>query len=419
MDRLMELTQKRTELLQEARARMDEGKMEEAEALAGQVKDAETEMYILAAERRAAADSAKETQGTRPLWNSAGEFFQAVAAAANPHVRADERLLQVRNTDTASGNNETTAADGGYLVPPEYAQVMINNAVSESLLASRVRRIQVSSPRLIIPYINETSRANGSRWGGVQAYWKGEYQQYQASKPTFNQMEIQLQKLTGLAFVTDELLEDAPAIASIIQQAFADEFRFKIDDAILNGTGTGMPLGILKTGTGGNAALVTATAGDSYAESVLAMWDRMQARDRNKAVWVINQDLETELMKMYLSTGESSGQLIYMPQNGLSASPYGKLLSRDVLTCEQSPAKNSLGAMALLDLSQYALIERYAGVKSATSVHVRFEYDEMAFKFTWRVGGAPLVKSAVTPFSSSVTRSPYVALSAITSGSES
>ena len=410
MDRIMELAQKRTEMLAEARARMDEGKVEAAEQLTNQLKNVETEMYILEAERRAAVESAKPAKEERPLWSSAGEFFQAVAAAASPNNRADERLLKVRNTDSASGNNETTSADGGYLVPPEYAKVMIDKAMSESVLASRVRRIPVNSNRLIIPYVNETSRANGYRWGGVQAYWTGEYQHYTASKPTFAQNTIDLQKLTGLAYVTEELLEDAPAIDSIIQQAFADEFRFKIDDAILNGTGSAMPLGIYGSG---NNALITVTAGSTYADSVLGMWDRLQLRSRSNAVWLVNHELETELMKMALATGTYSGQLIYMPQNGLSSSPYGKLLGRDVLTCEQMPAKNSAGAMALVDLSEYALIERNSGMKSAASIHVRFDYDEVAFKFTWRVGGAPLAKAAVTQYTGSNTLSPYVRLAAI------
>lgn len=403
MDRIMELVKERAEVMESARAKLKEKKLEEAESLTEQLKNIDTELYILRAEREDALGEGKKKQG-KSLWNSAGEFFQAVYRADLKGEQADERLFK----NTASGNNEATNGEGGYLVPPEYSQELIKVAMQEAVLASRVRKISVSSNLLQLPYIKESSRADGSRWGGVQAFWKSEADQYEKSKPAFGQLDIAVSKLTGLCYVTEELLEDMPAMEGIIREAFVEEFKFKIDDAILNGTGTGMPLGILNSA---NNALIAQAPGDTYADSVIAMWNRMMARNRNNAVWVANQDVETELLKMFMTAG-TSGSLVYMPPSGLSGTPYSTLFGRPVLAAEQAAELKQQGDFMLLDLSQYALVERYAGVKQASSMHVRFDYDETAFKFTWRVGGAPLVKEAVTPYKGATTRSPYVALAA-------
>lgn len=43
-------------------------------------------------------------------------------------------------------------------------------------------------------------------------------------------------------------------------------------------------------------------------------------------------------------------------------------------------------------------------------MHIRFDYDETVFKFSWRVGGRPDWDSTITPYKGTTARSPYVAL---------
>ena len=62
-------------------------------------------------------------------------------------------------------------------------------------------------------------------------------------------------------------------------------------------------------------------------------------------------------------------------------------------------------------MNEYIIIEKAgAGVKSAASVHVRFLYDEMTYKFTYRIDGEPIWDDTITAFNSGVERSPYVVL---------
>jgi HK97 family phage major capsid protein len=72
-----------------------------------------------------------------------------------------------------------------------------------------------------------------------------------------------------------------------------------------------------------------------------------------------------------------------------------------------------LGDLLLASPSQYALITK-GGVQAASSIHVRFVYDETAFRFVYRVDGQPVWASSVTANDGSSTISPFVALAATT-----
>ncbi len=54
-----------------------------------------------------------------------------------------------------------------------------------------------------------------------------------------------LRKLKVLVAATDELLADAPAMSSYITRKCGEAVDWKVNDAIINGTGAGMPLGVM------------------------------------------------------------------------------------------------------------------------------------------------------------------------------
>jgi HK97 family phage major capsid protein len=65
--------------------------------------------------------------------------------------------------------------------------------------------------------LRRKSRADGSRWGGVQGYWAPEAGAVTASKPRFALLTLELHKLTALVNVTDELLKDATGLDGTIK----------------------------------------------------------------------------------------------------------------------------------------------------------------------------------------------------------
>lgn len=386
-----------------------------------QIRAAMLEQGIARAE--GTAPEAKKQRGGNGGFKSFGEFAASVRSACQYGGSRDSRLVR----DSASGANEATGADGGFLVPPEYADGIIDLIETSSVLLPHARRVQIAGNRLIECYLKQDGRADGKRHGGVLAYWRAEADAYTATKARFDERTTQLDKLTALCPVTEELLEDHPAVESYLSDLVGREFAWKMDEAMLLGNGSGStPIGMLTpvSGEKGNRALVTVpkeegqAAGSITVGNILSMYTRMSAQCRQNAVWYINQDLELPLMQLMTTKvsaeaadGEvrfSYGGPLWIPA-GAYGNDNGKLLGRDVMPLEQSPAVGSLGDIALIDPTQYLVVER-TGIVRQASMHMYFDTDQTAFKFTWRVGGRPEWMDAVTGARSTVARSPYVAL---------
>ena len=346
-------------------------------------------------------------------WKSFGEMLQAVRQAARPISDGggviDNRLF-TGVKQSASGSNEAVSSEGGFFVDEQFVSDLLIKVYDTAVVSGKAWNIPIgaNANRLKMNGVDEKSRANGSRYGGVQAYWTGEADTVAASKPKFRKIEIELDKLMAICYATDELLSDSTALEAVITKAFQDEMAFKLDDALINGTGAGLPLGILNS-----PALVTVAkeSGQGAAtimhENIQKIHNRMWSRSRMNSAWFINQEIEPQIENMTVTIG-TAGEL----------SPYAKeymdkgtIKGRPVIPIEQCSALGSVGDIILADMSQYILINK-GGITPATSVHVRFLYDEQAFRFTYRVNGMPAWDSALTPFKGSNTLSPFVTLAA-------
>lgn len=342
-----------------------------------------------------------EEPGDRKF-KSFGDQLTAVIRAADPAGELDPRLK-------ATGLSEGVPSDGGFLVQTDFATELISRVYETGQVASRCKKVKISANAngLKLFGIDETSRATGSRWGGVRAYWIGEAADKTASDPKFRMMTLGLKKLVGLYYATDELLQDASALEDVVKQAFTEEFAFKVDDAIINGTGVGQPLGILNSNCLVSITQETNQAANTLlADNIVKIYARMWARSRPNAVWFINQDIEPELHTMSFASG-TAGIAVYMPANGLSGAPYSTLYGRPVIAIEQCATVGDVGDIIFADMSQYILIDK-GGIQSASSIHVKFVQDETCFRFVYRVDGQPLWASKLTPYKGSNTLSPFV-----------
>jgi HK97 family phage major capsid protein len=430
MKNIAEMKQKRAELIKQARSILETVEKEnrtltdeeeqKLKDLNAEIDKRQTEIEFEERQQRLEAElNIRDSEPTRTepqnsnlsgnegKFRSFGEQMMAVYRAACPNGRVDSRLT----TRAATGLSESVPSDGGFLVQQDFVSELLKRAYNTGVIASKCRKIPLStnSNGLKINAINETSRANGSRWGGIQTYWENEADQLIGSRPKFRVMDLSLKKLTGLCYVTDELLTDAAALESVLMQGFAEEFGFKIDDAIINGNGAGQPLGILNSGALVKVAKETGQAAKTITvENIVKMWSRMWGRSRQNAVWLINQDVEPMLYTLSLKIGDGCVP-VYMPANGLAGKPYSTLFGRPVIPIEQCSSLGTLGDIILADFSQYLLIDK-GGINAASSIHVRFLYDESVFRFIYRVDGQPIWDKALTPYKGSSSLSPFVAL---------
>ena len=311
----------------------------------------------------------------------------------------------------ATGMGEAVGSEGGFLVQKDFSTALLERSGTEAVLATRCTRMPIgpTSNGLKAPYVDETSRVTGSRWGGVTIYRAAEGIAPTSARAKLGRWELDLEKLIGLVYVTEELMQDAVALNAFTSQAFGEEFAYVLDDEILNGTGVGKCLGIMNSPALVSVAKETAQAAATIVpENVTKMYSRCLGRFRSNSVWLINQDVEPQLFLMKLPVG-TGGQPVFMPPNGLSGSPFATLYGRPLIPIEQCATLGTKGDIVLADLSQYVLIEK-GGLQAASSIHVRFINDETAFRFTMRVNGQPKWKTALTPAKGTNTLSPFVSL---------
>lgn len=334
-------------------------------------------------------------------FKTAGEFFRAVKTAALAPHAIDKRLFPLK----ATGANEAIPSQGGFLVTPDIASGIMENMWGVGKVLNFFRPINVSGNGLTINAIDETSRADGSRMGGVQGYWLEEGGTKTSSRPKFRQIELKLKKVAALCYATDELLEDATALESWITNNVPDELRFKVEQAIINGNGVGKPLGIIQSPALVSAVRTDASEVDSL--DVTRMW-ALRYVGVNDYIWMINQNVTPQLYNMAIGNYP-----VFLPPGGMSGNMYGTLMGRPVVETEYNPGLGTLGDILLVSPSQYALISK-GGVQAASSIHVQFVTDETAFRFVYRVDGEPAWAAGVTMYASTDTVSPFVALAATT-----
>jgi HK97 family phage major capsid protein len=336
--------------------------------------------------------------------------LQAVVHAARNPAQTDVRLLHINAA--AQGSSTGSSADAGFLIQSDLAPGIESKMWDQGQILSRVTDTQISGNSFRENVLDESSRANGSRNGGIQGFWLGEASSITASRPKLRQVETPLNKVGAVWYATEETIEDAPALQSEVDRLVPEELTFQVEDKIYNGTGAGVPQGILTSD-----ALVTqaieatqtlANSAQFYPINFSKMLSRLPARSVLSSAFLVNSEVMPSVMTMTLGAG-SAAIPVWLPPNGLAGAPFGTILGRPVIPIEYAAAHGTPGDIMLADLSDYRVI-RKGGVNRSASIHVQFLTDEQVFKWTYRVGGKPRTKSPVTPYKGSATLSPYVVL---------
>jgi HK97 family phage major capsid protein len=355
-----------------------------------------------------------DREAERPFTSFGDQLF-AVRAAASPGAAPDKRLLRIHEMRAASGMGEAVPSDGGFLVQTDFMNTIIGRIFDQTtgVIASRVQGIPIGPNANGIKQnaVDETSRANGSRWGGVQTYWAAEADTVAGTKPKFRPLQMDLEKLFAIWYLTEELSQDSVAAGAVAEQAFSEELQFKFEDGVINGTGVGQMLGILQSGALQTVAIeATQTIANSpqfIATNTAKMLSSFLG-SRQRATWLANIEI---LPTLVTATLGGTNIPVYLPGGNIANAPFGTLHGIPVFFVEYASAQGTVGDIILTDLGWYLTITKGAP-RFAMSMHVRFLNDENAFRVTWRVNGQPIPKSPITPHKGTTTRSPFVALAA-------
>ena len=301
-------------------------------------------------------------------------------------------------------------ASGGYLLDQELSQSVWDKARAIDGPLARCRLYPTSKHTFWLPGFNESSRATGSRLGGIRGYWKGQRDNstMTATDAQLDRVAFDLQDLYVYSTISRDLLEDAPMVESMLRQASHLELNYNIVDAMFNGNGDGSPLGVLKSPA--SATVTRNTGGSIKYQDIDAMWSKLWAFCKRNAVWHCTDSVIDDIDAA--ATAFNWPESIYIPA-GVYGNPTPFIKGRPVLVVEQTQKLGTAGDLVVGDWSQYGLcykvpaegvegptMELSAGayiLAEGTSSQDRyFDTDIAAFRWKFRADGKPLWNQLLT-----------------------
>ena len=236
------------------------------------------------------------------------------------------------------------ASEGGYLVPDEFENTLVQALYDNGIVRSHARVITTSGGLHKIPVV----ASHGS------ASWIDEEGDYIESDESFGQVQLDAHKVGTVIKVSEELLQDSAFdLESYISAEFSRRIGDKEEDAFLNGNGTGKPTGILNDTSGGTVGVTAAAAAAITADELVDLYYSLKAPYRKNAIWVLN-DATVKLIRK-LKTGD--GQYLWQP--GIKDGEVNTILGRPYFTSPFMPVA-AAGAKTIIfgDLSYYWIGDR-------------------------------------------------------------
>jgi HK97 family phage major capsid protein len=324
-----------------------------------------------------------------------------------------ESLMNAKASLSTYGN-ENTGADGGFAVPHTTDNNIQSRVMGESSLLARTDMVTVAGNGY-----TET-RDETTPWGstGIQAAWEGEAGTIAQSKPVLNQKTWMCHKLAALVPVTNEALTDSVALESHVNAKAPEMIQFKLDEAILRGTGAGMPLGILNSAGTVSVTKETSQPNDTIkATNLQKMLMRMYPDYLRNAVWLVQPDCTVQIHQLFVvgktdaGTVLGAGGLVFIP-TAQDGAPFGTIYQKPILFTQHCETVGDVGDIILADLKQYRSVVKGTGVQSMASPHFWFDQDVTAFRFIFRMGGGPKFETTISPRDGSNTMAAFLTITA-------
>ncbi|AWA43105.1 phage major capsid protein [Trueperella pyogenes] len=355
---ISDLRTKRAETWEKAKAFLDERRDLETGCLSAEDDQTyarmETEIdkltnEIARAERaqRLDADLARATHA--PLTSMPGQTGETEpaktgrATAAYSRAFWDAMRLNASPLEVRNALSEGVDSEGGYLVPDEFEQTLVQSLADQNVIRGLANVIQTTRGDRKIPIV----ATHGT------AAWLDEGTQYTESNEVFEQVSLSAFKLGTFLKISEELLNDS---AFNLEAYLASEFARRIaaaeEEAFLVGTGTGQPTGIFTTG-GGQAGVTSAKATDISADDLIDLHYSLRAPYRKNATWLMNDSTVKTVRKLKDTTGQ------YLWQPALTAGSPDLILGKPVHTSAYAPEiKAGAKTVAFGDFSYYWIADR-------------------------------------------------------------
>lgn len=295
-------------------------------------------------------------------------YKDAMLKALRSNFRQIENVLQ-----------EKVDADGGYLVPEEYDERLIQKLTEENIIRNLGHVITTSGEHKI--NIAATTPA---------AAWIDEGGALNFGDAKFDQILLDAHKLSVAVKVTEELLYDS---AFDLESYLMDEFGKAIgnaeEQAFINGDGIGKPLGILADKGGAETGVTTAAVGAITSDELINLVYSLKRPYRKNACFILNDQTISAIRKL------KDGNGAYLWQPALTMGEPDKLLGYPVYTSSYMPLIATQEKPIIFgDISYYNIGDR--GVRSFSALRELFAGNGMVgFVCKERVDGKLVLSEAV------------------------
>ena len=351
-------------------------------------KDMETEVAQLTdsihrMERREEIEAELSKPTSKPLtgkpMKADGDKAVKTGRASDEYKKA---LLQAMRTNFRQISNvlqEGIDPQGGYLVPDEYDKRLIDILTEENVMRTLGTNITTSGEHKI----NIAATKPAAAWieeGGTLTF----------GDATFDQIILDAHKLHVAIKVTEELLYDnAFNLENYILTQFGKALSNAEEDAFINGTGIGQPLGILAETGGAQVGVTSASSTKVTADEIINLVYSLKRPYRKNAVFLANDVCVAELRKLK----DNNGQYLWQPS--LQAGEPDRVLGYKVYTSPYFPVPTAGGtAVAFGDFSYYNIGDR--GTRSFAELKELFAGNGMiGFVAKERVDGKLLLPEAI------------------------
>ncbi len=246
------------------------------------------------------------------------------------------------------------ALAGGVGVFPGFGPDVLDRRRPTVSPASLVEWWPVDTRTYQFPSVQETSRANGSRYAGFNAQWGVE----ETSLPpvvdsAVGNINFTNRDLIVWTTVSEDIWKDARKLERWLNVIALSEIRWNLDYAIVQGVLAG-PTGIITAPGTFTVAKGSTGSGAITSINIDAMWSSLYAGGRDNCIWLCNDDTFQKIDQ--LSTAPSAGASPETPYIGSSYVPAGRygqpfptLKGRPLIACEACPAIGTPGDLILWD----------------------------------------------------------------------
>ena len=234
-------------------------------------------------ERQAEIESEMNNPTSSPITNKpnnthTGEVKKGTASPE--YSKAFWNSIRNRNFyDVRNDLSVGADSEGGYLVPDEFENTLVEALESENIFRKLATVIKTSNGDRKIPIVTSKGEAN----------WVDENGTYTPSDDVFGQTVLSAHKLSTAIKISEELINDSAFdMTSYISREFARRMGSKEEEAFFVGDGVGKPTGIFASSCGAEIGATAQTSAITF-DDVMEIFYSLRSPYRKNAVWVLNE----------------------------------------------------------------------------------------------------------------------------------